>query len=43
MAAEGRFFVAAKFKKSQNRNGFGSFLCGGGAEINKKSINKLER
>lgn len=26
--------------QSQSRNGFGSFLCGDGAEINKKSIKK---
>lgn len=42
MAAEGRFFCWEKFKKSQNRNGFGSFfLCGGGAEINKKKHKQI--
>lgn len=29
--------------QSQNRNGFGSFFCGCGVEINKKSIKKLEK
>lgn len=43
MAAEGRFFVAEKFKKSQNRNGFGSFFvwgrCGDKQKKHKQKTN----
>lgn len=36
-----KYLLFALFVKSQNRNGFGSFLCKDGAEINKKSIKKI--
>ena len=38
-----KYLLSALFVKSQDRNGFGSFFCGGGVEINKKSIKKLEK
>lgn len=44
MAAEGRFFLLLKnLRRVRTEMVLALFLCEDGAEINKKSINKLER
>ena len=36
-----KYLLSALFVKSQDRNGVGSFFCGGGVEINKKKHKKI--